>query len=316
MNIAVLDSIPFNPGDLEWTPIKALGSLTVFEATPPDLVVERLQGVEVVFVNKVRLDKRHFCKAKSLKLVCLLATGYDNVNVKDAAEFNIIVCNAPAYSTASVVQMTIGLLLNISFRLDVHNDAVHQGAWESAEAFSFWKHALVELAGKTMVIAGMGTIGSKVAEIAAVFGMKIIALKFPGRQAHKQYVSLIPEEALPLADVLSLHCPLTTETDKFLDQDLLQMMKPGAWIINTARGGVVDEQDVADALNSGQIAAYACDVLSTEPPLPQNPLLSAQNCIITPHIAWATKEARQRLMDISVANLRAFQNKLPINVVS
>ena len=318
MKIVVLDGYTLNPGDLSWDGLRAIGEMEVFERTSHDLIVARAAGAEIVFTNKTRLTAQIFAQLSKLRYIGVLATGYDVVDVAAARERNIPVTNIPIYGTASVAQYTFALILELCHPPAIHAAATRAGEWSRYPDFSFWKTPLVELAGKTMGIIGLGRIGRRVAEIAVAMGLRVIAADevkgavpdWPGFRWCRV------DELLAEADVVSLHCPLLPQTRGIINAASLAKMKPSAVLINTSRGPLVVDQDLADALNGGRLAGAAVDVLSVEPPPPDNPLLSARNCIVTPHIAWATKEARTRLLDTAVANLQAFLQGHPVNVVN
>lgn len=312
MKIVVLDGYTENPGDLSWEPFEQLGELVVYDRTAPEDVVARLDGAEMVLTNKTVLTRELMAGAKDLKYVGVLATGYNVVDVAAARELGVTVCNIPAYSTDSVAQMVFALLLEICQRVGDHSRAVHAGRWTACKDFCFWDSPLIELAGKTMGIVGYGRIGKKVAEIARCFGMKVVAWTRTPRDP--ECVSL--DELLKVSDVISLHCPLFPETQNLINKDSIAKMKDGVILINTSRGPVINDADLAEALKSGKVYAAACDVASVEPIPADNPLLGLENMIFTPHIAWATHEARARLMDIAVDNAKAFLAGEPINVVS
>lgn len=318
LKIMVLDSMPLNPGDLDWAPLRSLGNLTLYENTAPHQVIERIRDADVVYSNKVRLNADAFAAATRLKLVSVLATGYDIIDLEAARQHGITVCNVPAYGTNSVAQTTIALLLELTHHAGAHDAAIRAGQWATANRFSFWNYPLIELAGKTLVIVGLGAIGRKVAQIATAFDMKIIVAQLPGRTQSRSdsYPRLPLHEALPQADVISLHCPLTPETKSIVNAASLALLKPTALLINTARGPLVDETALARALHENRLAGYAADVLSSEPPASDYPLLSAPHTILTPHLSWASFESRQRLVNASVANLHAFLAGKPQNVVS
>lgn len=312
MKIVVLDGYAANPGDLSWEPFEQLGELVVYDRTAPEDVAARLDGAEMVLTNKTVLTRELMAGAKDLKYVGVLATGYNVVDVAAARELGVTVCNIPAYSTDSVAQMVFALLLEICQRVGDHSRAVHAGRWTACKDFCFWDSPLIELAGKTMGIVGYGRIGKKVAEIARCFGMKVVAWTRTPRDP--ECVSL--DELLKVSDVISLHCPLFPETQNLINKDSIAKMKDGVILINTSRGPVINDADLAEALKSGKVYAAACDVASVEPIPADNPLLGLENMIFTPHIAWATHEARARLMDIAVDNAKAFLAGEPINVVS
>ena len=306
--IVVLDGHALNPGDLSWEPLRAIGELQVFDRTPADQVVARAQDAEIVLTTRTHLPAQILRQLKKTRYVGVLFTGYDVVDVKAARELNITVTNIPTYATSSTAEFTFALLLELCHHVGVHGEATRAGEWSRSKDFSFWKTPLVELAGKTMGIIGLGRIGQRVAAIALGFEMRVIAAD--------EVRSAVPDwpnfrwcevdELLAQADVVSLHCPLLPQTQGIINSRSLALMKPSAFLINASRGPLVIEQDLADALNNGRLAGAAVDVLSSEPPSPDNPLLRARNCIVTPHIAWATKEARTRLLDIAIANVRAF----------
>jgi len=310
MKIVILDGYTANPGDLSWEAIRALGECTIYDHTPADLTVERAKDAEMIISNKTVLDRSVIEALPKLRYIGLLSTGYNVVDLAAARERNIPVTNIPAYSTPSVAQMTFALLLELCSRVGSHNNAVQAGDWVRARDFCFWNAPLIELAGKTMGLIGYGQIGQAVATIAKAFDLNVIAHSRSCANA----VSL--DELFSASDIISLHCPLTDETQGLINRETIAKMKRGALLINTARGPILNEQDVADALASGRLGGCAVDVLSTEPPQADNPLLNAPNCVITPHIAWASKEARGRLLDIAANNIKAFQTGEPINVVN
>ncbi len=318
MKIVVLDGYTLNPGDLNWEGIEALGELVVYERTPSDLIIERSSGAEIVFTNKTPLDEAFFKHNPDVRYVGILATGYNIVDTKAASDHGVVVTNVPGYGTPSVAQMTFALILELCNRVQRHSDSVQQGKWSESPDFCYWDYPLVELSGKTIGIVGFGSIGSKVGDIASAFGMKILAADQEHTdQSYRQHFSWsdIPE-LLSNADIVSLHCPLTPDTHGLINMQNLGLMKPSAFLINTSRGPLIVEQDLADALNQKRIAGAGLDVLGVEPPAKDNPLLSARNCLITPHIAWASNEARQRLMDITVNNLKVFLDGGIVNKVN
>lgn len=316
-SIVVLDSLPLNPGDLDWSPLHALGEVTLHDNTCPEEINERMASAEAIFTNKVPVRAAAFEAASKLKFIGVLATGYDIIDIEAAREHDVTVCNVPSYSSDFTAQSTLALLLELTHHVGAHDTAVRAGQWARANYFSFWNYPLVELSGKTLIIIGLGKIGGKVARIADAMGMRVIAAQLPGREAEAAVFPYMPlEEALPQADVVSLHCPLTPQTRELINHERLSLMKPNTLLVNTARGLLVDEHTLANALHQGHIAGYATDVLSKEPPLPDNPLMSAPRCIITPHLSWASIECRQRLLHTSVANLDAFLAGKRQNVVS
>ena len=319
MKIVILDAFTSNPGDLSWDAIEELGELTVYDRTTPEEVIERCTGSEIIFTNKVILDSETIEKLPELKYIGVLATGTNVVDLNFAKERGICVTNIPGYSTDSVVQHILALMLHFSSRVSVHNDAVQKGDWVNSIDFSFTLGTLNELSGKTLGIIGLGTIGRKLARVADAMGMKIVAahqLSMARLELPYEVEWLPVDEVFALADFLSLNCPLTPETEKVVNAEHLKKMKSSAIVINTGRGPLVDEQALADALNNGTIAGAGLDVLSTEPPVGDNPLLSAKNCVITPHIAWASREARTRLIAIAADNLSSFLSEVPQNVVN
>lgn len=318
MKIVILDGYTLNPGDLSWEPLKELGEVTVYERTAPKDVCKRAEGSEVVFTNKVVLDEAVLEKLPSLKYIGVLATGYNVVDVAAAARKGIVVTNIPAYSTSSVAQMAFAHILNIVQRVGYYAQEVSNGKWSRQADFSFWDAPLHELDGKKIGIIGFGNTGRATARIAVGFGLDVYAYTSKSAMELPADVHKCPsmDELFRKCDIVSLHCPLTETTRELVDARKLDLMKSSAILINTGRGGLVNEQDLADALNSGKIAAAGLDVLSSEPPRADNPLLKARNCFITPHQAWATKEARVRLMQLAVNNLKAFLEGKPVNVVN
>ncbi len=317
MNIVVLDAKPLDDGDLDWSPLRELGVLQLHNNTKPDELFERIADAEIIFSNKVKLPREAFQSAPQLKMIGVLATGYDIVDIEAAREHGVTVCNVPSYSAAFTAQSTLALLLELTHHVGAHDDAVKDGLWAKQEYVSFWNYPLVELDGKTLVIVGLGNIGRKVASIAKAIGMNVIAAQLPGRemQSDGEFPYVPIDEAVVQADVISLHCPATPQTRGLIDAQFLSRLKPSTLIVNASRGALVNEDDLALALEERKIAGYATDVLSAEPPSQDNPLLHAPNCVITPHISWASPEARQRLLIASVENLRAFLDGNPQNVV-
>lgn len=316
MNICVLDGFTLNPGDLSWAELQQLGPCEVFDRTPPAETISRAANAEIVLTNKAQLGREIIGALPRLKYIGVLATGTNAVDLVAAREKNIPVTNVPAYSTRSVAQATIALLLELTNRAGHHAQRVRDGAWTTATDWCFWDSPLIELAGLTLGIVGYGRIGAAVAETAHAFGMKVIAHNSSPKPA-PAFVKLVDLETLFRdSDVVSLHCPLTAQNQKLVNAERLAWMKPTAFLLNTSRGPLVDEAALAAALNSGRIAGAGLDVLSVEPPPAGNPLLRAKNCLITPHNAWGTRAARGRLMNIAVANLRAFLAGQPQNVVN
>jgi glycerate dehydrogenase len=318
MKIVVLDGYPLNPGDLSWEGFKELGDFTLYDETPDDQAIARAQGCEIIITNKTEICRALIDALPMLKYVGEMATGYDNIDVRYARSKGITVTNIPTYGTPSVAQFTFALLLELCHHAQEHNEFVHRGDWSRSRAFSFWNYPQIELAGKTLGIIGFGRIGQKVADIASAFGLKILAYdKMISDQSHRPDFRWVDMPALlAQSDVISLHCPLFPENRGMINKQTLALMKKGAFLINTSRGPLIVDQDLADALRQGQIAGAALDVLSDEPPLPDNPLLTAPNCLITPHIAWATQAARSRLMETGLNNLVQFLQGKPVNVVN
>lgn len=316
MNIVVLDGYTLNPGDLDWDGLKKLGNLKVYDRTSNETIVERSKNAEILITNKTIISAGVISQLPHLKYVGVFATGYNVVDIKAATEKGILVTNVPAYSTNSVAQHTFALLLELVSNVGVHNASVQNGEWVKAKDFTYSKTPIVELHGLTLGIIGFGQIGRAVAKIANAFGMKILINNRSEIVKAPEYVtSTSKTELLKNSDVISLHTPLTSKNEKFIDQKAIVLMKSSAYFINTGRGGLINEADLAEALNANKIAGAALDVLSTEPPKRDNPLLSARNCIITPHIAWATIASRKRLMDVAVKNVETFINGRPQNVV-
>ncbi len=318
MKLVVLDGYTLNPGDLSWDGIKQFGELQVHDRTPESQIVERCQGAEIIFTNKTPLREAILAQLPDLKYIGVLATGYNVVDVEYAKKRGILVANVPGYGTASVVQMTFALLLELCQHVQSHSDSVFEGEWSRSLDFCYWKHPLVELEGKTLGIIGFGSIGQKVADVAGAFGMNVIGQsRRQSDQTHRKnfrWAGL--HELLSESDVVSIHCPLFPETQGLINKETLKLMKSSAFFLNTSRGPLMVDQDLADALNAGVIAGAGIDVLSVEPPSANNPLFRAKNCLITPHIAWATKEARSRLMGIAENNLSSFLNGNPVNIVN
>ena len=317
MKIVVLDGYTENPGDLSWSGLESLGELTVYDRTQPDEIAARIRGAGAVYVNKVALDRETIFSAPDLKFIGVLATGYNVVDIAAARERGIAVCNIPTYGTAAVGQFAIAMLLEICHHVAHHSDAVHAGRWEQNADWCFWDYPLIELAGKTMGIIGFGRIGQTTGRIARALGMNVIAYdeyESGAGRALAEYTAL--DALFARSDVIALHCPLLPSTQGIIDRENIAKMKDGVIILNNARGPLIVEQDLADALNSGKVYAAGLDVVSTEPIRGDNPLLKAKNCLITPHISWAPKESRQRLMEIAADNQRRFLEGSPVNVVN
>jgi len=318
MKIVVLDGYTLNPGDLSWETLRALGEVEIYDRTPQDKVIDRAKDASMVLTNKVVLGAAVLQKLPLLKYIGVLATGYNVVDITAAKGKGIVVTNVPGYSTASVAQLVFALILELCHHVQSHSNSVKEGKWAMSPDFSFWDYPLVELSGKTIGIIGFGAIGEKVADVATAFGMNILGASRSQRdQSHRLNFrwSNIPD-LLRQSDIVSIHCPLTDETRGMINAESLNKMKRSAFLINTSRGPIVNEEDLAEALNNEIIAGAGIDVLSVEPPPSNNPLLKSKNCIITPHIAWATKEARERLMNTAVDNLKAFIAGSPVNIVN
>ena len=335
MNIVILDGYTSNPGDLSWDGMARHGNLTVYDYTPAELTIDRAREAEIVVSNKTALGAAEIGQLPKLSYIGLLSTGYNIVDLDAARHRGVAVTNIPAYSTPSVAQLVFALLLELCNNVGTHSASVHAGEWVRSRDFCYWKFPLAELSGKTIGIVGFGNIGRETAKIAKAFGMNVLACGRPGAAATEIYktagskptatrrdtppgrLHLLStlEEVLSASDVVSLHCPLFPETAGLINRETIAMMKHGAFLINTSRGGVLNERDVADALADGRIGGAGLDVLSTEPPRRDNPLLSAPNCVITPHIAWATREARTRLIHVLEENLAAFLAGKPQNLV-
>lgn len=318
MNIVVLDAATVNPGDNPWTEVEKLGAVTVYDHTEPEQILERAVPADILLTNKTLLTAETLAQLPNLKFISVLATGYNVVDAQAARQRHIPVSNVPVYGTDSVAQFTFALLLELCHHVGLHDELVKKGDWASSIDFSFWKTPLVELAGKIMGIVGFGRIGRRVGQLAHAFGMEVVACgrthsKAPDDSAFR-WVEL--EALFKQADVVSLHCPQTADNVGFVDAALLSTMKPSAFLINTARGPLVNEQDLADALNRGTLAGAAVDVVSAEPIVSENPLLTAKNCLITPHIAWASLEARKRMMQTTAENIAAFINGTPVNIIN
>ncbi|NJX16356.1 D-2-hydroxyacid dehydrogenase [Tamlana crocina] len=320
MKIVVLDGFTLNPGDLNWNGIKQFGELTVFDRTPcnDEDIINNIGDSKIIFTNKTPINRSVIDSCPNLEYIGVLATGFNIIDIEYAKQKNITVTNVPDYSSTAVAQFTLALLLEMCHHIGEHNNAVKNGDWISSKDFSFWNYPLIELAGKTMGIIGFGKIGKATAKLALAFGLKIkvynrtVYSEF--ENDHLKFVSL--EELLNTSDIISLHCPLTSETENLINQSSIKKMKDGAMLINTSRGPLINENDLVEALNNRKLSAAALDVISSEPMKENNPLLKARNCIITPHIAWAPKEARTRLMQTTIENLAAYIEGNPKNVVN
>lgn len=310
--IVVLDGYTENPGDLSWAELEKLGALTVYEHTPAEDILRHIGDATIVLTNKTPISAATFALKPQIRYIGVLATGFNVVDIQAARKQGVVVANVPTYGTAAVAQYVFALLLEICHHVGHHNNAVQQGRWTQCRDFCFWDYPLMELAGKTMGIIGYGRIGQATASIARAFGMHILAF-----DAFGQAKELVPlETLLKNSDVISLHCPLTSENAGLINRRTLAQMKDGVILINTARGPLINEADLRDAILSGKVAGAAVDVVSTEPITMDNPLLGLDGCLITPHIAWAPKESRQRLMDVAVSNVKAFLEGKPVNNVA
>lgn len=314
MEIVILDGHALNPGDLSWKCFEQFGNVQYYDRTVGETeAIQRIGSADIVIMNKVPITESVLQACPSIKLICILATGYNVVDCSATAKRNIPVCNVPGYGTDSVAQFTFALLLELCHHVNLHSESVHNGEWSSCPDFCYWKTPQMELAGKTIGIIGYGAIGQAVGKIARAFGMNVLAYNRTLRSG-SEYVTL--DELLEKSDVISLHCPLFEENKGMINAELIRKMKDGVILLNTARGGLLDEQAVADALRTGKICAAAIDVVSGEPISRENPLLTAPNCVITPHIAWAPLEARQRILDITVRSIQAFLSGKTENVVN
>ena len=316
MKIVILDGYSADPGDLSWEELEQMGEVTVYDRTSPSETVQRAAEADIVLTNKVVIDREKIAQLPRLKYIGVLATGYNVVDIEAAHERGIIVTNVPAYSTESVAQMVFAHLLTVTNRTEHYAIQNRSGRWAASPDFCYWDFPLMELAGKTIGIVGLGNIGHRVAEIALAFGMKVKAVTSKSQEQLPAGIEKADlQTLLSSADVLSLHCPLTANTRHLINADTLRLMKPTAILINTGRGPLIDDQAVANALQEGLLGAFCADVLTTEPPSSNNPLLSQPNAFITPHIAWASTEARTRLLQIAIANVRAFASGKPQNTV-
>lgn len=316
MNIVILDGYTLNPGDLSWESLKELGTLTVYDRVNKDeeTIIKAIGAAEVILTNKTPISANVIRQAPNLKYIGVLATGYNVVDVKAATEQNITVTNVPSYGTQAVAQFTFGLILELCHHIGKHHIAVKNGEWTQCSDFCFWKTPLIELEGKTLGLIGFGSIGKATAKIAKAFGMEVIVhTRTPQENTNYEFVNL--ETLLTQSDIVSLHCPLTPQTREIISRSQLQLMKSSAFLINTSRGPLVNEKDLQEALEAEVIAGAAVDVVSEEPIKSTNPLLKAEKCIITPHIAWASKESRQRLLNTVVNNLKSYQLGELVNVI-
>lgn len=318
LKFVVLDSFALNPGDLSWEWLKNLGECELYDRTPADKILERCMGADVVITNKTPLTKETLSQLSNLKYIALESTGYNVVDCEYAKGMGVPVSNIPSYSTNAVAQLTFSLILEITNAVGIHSESVRNGDWANCPDFCYWKTPLTELCGKTLGIVGFGQIGQAVADIAEAFKMNIVAVSgHETDQRHRNNFSWVDMDTLAkTSDIISFHCPLTEKTTGLVNEEFINKCKDGAIIINTSRGPVVDDQALADALNSGKLRGAGLDVLTVEPPKADNPLLSAKNCFITPHIAWAGFETRERLMNILEDNVKAYLNGNPQNVVN
>ena len=316
-NIAILDGYTLNPGDLDWSGLDALGNVSYYDRTALSEITERAKEAEVLIVNKLQLSRKTLEQFPKLKYIGVSATGFNNVDIEAAKELGIIVTNVRGYSSTAVAQLVFSLILTITNHAEKHAQGVRNGQWVASLDWCYDHEAIFELAGKTLGILGLGDIGQRVAQIGLAFGMKVIAHRKNNAKSGIDGVELVSlSELFKRSDVISLHCPLTTDTQGIINKANIEIMKPSSMIINTGRGGLIFEQDLADALNEGRLAAAGLDVLSTEPPTAENPLLKAKNCYITPHQAWGAKESRERLLKGVTENLKAFLEGNPQNVVN
>ncbi|MFZ5894527.1 MAG: D-2-hydroxyacid dehydrogenase [Myxococcota bacterium] len=316
MRIVVLDGFTVNPGDNPWDELAELGELVVYDRTPRELVLERSRGASVLVTNKAIVEANTIAALPELKGIAVSATGHNVVDVAAAKAHGVVVCNVPSYSTPSVVEHTFALLFELARAISIHDRAVHAGEWTRSPDFCFWKTPQLELQGRALGVIGYGEIGRGVARVGAALGMRVLATPSRRHAAEPGVQVQNVEQIASECDVLSLHCPLTSDTAELVRGELLSRMKRSALLINTARGGLVREVDLARALQEGRIAGAGLDVLSSEPPSPENPLLSAPNCIITPHLAWSSHESRRRVLATTVRNVRAILNACPENVVN
>ena len=317
MKIVILEGHAVNPGDLSWEVLNEFGEITVYDRTAPEEAAARIGDAEIVLINKTPVTAELLDACPSVRLICVLATGYNVVDCCAAKERGVVVCNVPAYGTNAVAQFTFALLLELCHQAGVHSQAVHRGDWSRCPDFCFWYTKQTELVGKTIGIIGFGRIGQAVGKIAKAFGMNVLAYNRSISESGKsiaRYVSL--DELLKQSDIISLHCPMTPETDKLINRQSIGKMKDGAMLLNTARGGLIDEEALALALATGRISGYAADVVSVEPISPSNPLLNTPNTILTPHMAWAPVESRQRIIDCTANSIRGYLKGNPVNTVN
>lgn len=317
MKIVMLDAYTTNPGDLSWDNFNVLGELTVYDRTPSEKIIERAKDADIIITNKTPITKDIIDALPNLKFIALMSTGYNIVDYVYLKKKGIPVSNIPSYSTDAVAQLVMSFILELAMNVGVHSESVKNGEWTACSDFCYWKSPLTELTGKTLGIFGLGKIGRAVAKRAKAFGMNIVAYAPRIHGDEPDYIKLMPlKEMLNTSDIVSMHCPLTPETEGVVNREFISEMKDGAYFINTSRGTVVDENALAEALNSGKLSGAGLDVLSTEPPRSDNPLLTAKNCFITPHIAWASFETRKRLISILYDNIKAFTDGKPQNVIN
>lgn len=314
MKIVVTDGYTLNPGDMQWDGIEQMGELKVYDRTSPELIIERCKDADILVINKTPLRKETLESLPKLKMIAVTATGYNIIDTAAAKEKDIIISNVPGYGTPSVAQHVFALLLELTNHVGFHNQSTAKGEWQRSKDWSYTLMPVKELSGKIFGIIGLGNIGQQVARVAIAFGMKVIYFN-PGKRNFETAIPADLPTVFKEADVVSLHCPLKPDNNQFVNKDLLSSMKKTAFLINTARGQLINEADLTDALNNGVIAGAGLDVLSVEPPVNINPLFKAKNCIITPHIAWISREARERIMNTTIKNLKAFIEGKPINVV-
>lgn len=315
VEIVVLDGHTLNPGDLSWSGLESLGNCVVYPRTQVHQVIERASQADIILTNKTPLDGKNLESLPNLRAIGVLATGYNVIDIETARRRGITIMNVPAYGTRSVAQTTMALLLELSHHIGHHSSSTRSGGWSGQKDFCYWDYPLVELDGLTIGLVGSGQIANEVARMASAFGMKPVFYNPRRREGTNGEFANTLQDLFCASDVVSLHCPLTQENARFVNRDCLSLMKRSAFLVNTARGQLINEQDLADALNTGMIAGAALDVLAEEPPSPDHPLLQARNCLVTPHIAWATKSARTRLMNMATENIESFLRGVPRNVV-
>ena len=317
MKIVIMDGSAANPGDTSWQPFEEIGEVIAYDVTSTDQIIERAKDAEIVITNKTPFTKETLEALPNLKYIGVLATGYNVIDLEAAANLGIVVTNVPEYGTYATMQHTFALLLELTNHVALHSNSVMDGDWIKSPQFCYWKAPLMELWGKTIVVVGYGKIGRRVCDTAKAFGMNVIAVPHHMPEHQEEGITFLPfEEAIPKADIISLHAPLTPDTKDLINKTTISKMKKSVLIINAARGPMVNEADVREALEQGYIAGYAADVISTEPMISDNPLMGAPNCILTPHIAWAPKETRERLIDVAADNIKSYLKGNPINKVN